>query len=144
MNPAYLRRASFLALRSGGTIKFDLKAWDENLHLALTRVSNRRTLENFQWLGELARKHMGPPLALASTLLVPGYVDAQEVAQIARFIAAINRCIPYALLAFAPHFFLSDLPLTSRRHALECLQAAQEAGLQNVRIGNLHLLSDLY
>ena len=28
-------------------LKFDLKAWNENLHRALTGLSNRRTLENF-------------------------------------------------------------------------------------------------
>ncbi len=39
---------------------------------------------------------------------------------------------------------MGDLPTTSRRHASECLEAAKGAGLVNVKIGNLHLLSDLY
>jgi hypothetical protein len=39
---------------------------------------------------------------------------------------------------------MGDLPTTSRRHASECWQAAKEAGLANVKTGNLHLLSDLY
>jgi pyruvate formate lyase activating enzyme len=75
---------------------------------------------------------------------VPGYVDAREVSQIARFIASLDPAIPYSLLAFYPHFFMGDLPTTSRRHANECLKAAKAAGLANVKIGNLHLLSDLY
>jgi len=35
---------------------------------------------------------------------VPGYVDAEQVGKIARFIAALNPRIPYALFAFAPNF----------------------------------------
>jgi pyruvate formate lyase activating enzyme len=81
---------------------------------------------------------------VASTLLIPGYVEMEEVAKIATFIASLNPGIPYALLAFYPHFFMSDLPTTSRRHAQECLQVAKEAGLNNVRVGNIHLLGGDY
>jgi pyruvate formate lyase activating enzyme len=81
---------------------------------------------------------------VASTLLVPGYVDAEEVARLAAFIAAIDPGIPYALLGFAPHFGMGDLPRTSRRHAEEALAAARAAGLGNVRLGNPHLLSEAY
>jgi pyruvate-formate lyase-activating enzyme len=35
---------------------------------------------------------------------------------------------------------MSDLPLTSRALADRCCQAARDAGLNNVRIGNVHLL----
>jgi pyruvate formate lyase activating enzyme len=80
------------------------------------------------------------PLVVASTLLVPGYVDPNQVGRIAKFIASIDRDIPYALLAFAPHFYMSDLPHTSSAHAREAEAAARAAGLRNVRIGNRHLL----
>jgi pyruvate formate lyase activating enzyme len=46
-NSKLLDRAVQLSVESGGCIKFDLKAYDENLHAALTGASNRRTLENF-------------------------------------------------------------------------------------------------
>lgn len=140
MHPKFLRRALDLSLESGGCIKFDLKAYDENLHLALTGASNQRTLENFQTAA--ARTHLRPenPLVVASTLLVPGYVDAQEVGHIARFIAGIDPEIPYALLGFFPHFYMHDLPTTSVEHARAAEQAAREAGLTNVRLGNRHLL----
>jgi pyruvate formate lyase activating enzyme len=81
---------------------------------------------------------------VASTLLVPGYVDAKEVGRIARFIAEVNPNIPYALLAFYPNFYIHDLPTTNWEHANKAQAAALEAGLQNVRIGNRHLLSDGY
>jgi pyruvate formate lyase activating enzyme len=67
-------------------------------------------------------------------------VDPDQVGRIAAFIAAIDPDIPYALLAFAPHFCMSDLPYTSASHARQAEAAARAAGLRNVRIGNRHLL----
>jgi len=144
MHPALLRQAAELALVSGGCIKFDLKAYNKTLHLALCGVSNKRTPENFRLLAQYAERRPSPPLLVASTLLVPGYVDRQEVSAIAAFIASLNPDIPYALLGFHPQFLMLDLPPTSRRHALECLEAARGEGLHNVRVGNLHLLGEDY
>jgi pyruvate formate lyase activating enzyme len=62
------------------------------------------------------------------------------VGKIAAFIASVNPHIPYALLAFAPNFYMHDLPCTSARHAQEAEHAARQAGLLNVRVGNRHLL----
>lgn len=144
MHPKLLVRALELSLATGGCIKFDLKAYDDGIHLALTGTSNRCTLENFAVAAKRSRERPEPPLLVASTLLVPGYVDAAEVGAIARFIAELNPHIPYALLAFAPNFYMSDLPRTSARHAQEAEAAACSAGLINVRVGNRHLLSREY
>jgi pyruvate formate lyase activating enzyme len=76
----------------------------------------------------------------ASTLLVPGYVDAIEVENIAKFISQISPEIPYTLLAFYPCYVMNDLPTTSRKQAIECQKAA-EKHLKNTRIGNIHLIS---
>ncbi|MGD8517225.1 MAG: radical SAM protein [Anaerolineae bacterium] len=144
MHPRLLDQAVELSLRSGGCLKFDIKAIDENLHRALTGITNRRTLENFRRAAERISERRDPPLLVASTLLVPGYVDAAEVGRIARFIAAIDPSIPYALLGFHPAFYVHDLPPTSVRHAEEALVTAQAAGLTRVRIGNRHVLSHAY
>jgi pyruvate formate lyase activating enzyme len=141
MHPAILDKMVQMALESGGNIKFDLKAWNESLNVALTGASNRRTLENFALAGKRVRERPVPPLLIASTLLVPGYIDAEEVRSLARFIASIDRDIPYSLLAFHPCFHMADLPVTSRLMAEECLEAAMEEGLRRVRIGNVHLLA---
>ena len=133
-----------LSLRSGGCIKFDLKAYDDKLHIALCGVSNRHTLESFAHLARLIPQRPEPPFLMASTLLVPGYVDTEEISRIAQFIASLDPNIPYALLAFYPQFEMTDLPATSRGHAEQCLAAAREAGLTRLRVGNLHLLSRAY
>jgi pyruvate formate lyase activating enzyme len=144
MHPRFLERAVALSVESGGCIKFDLKAFDNHLHQALTGCSNARTLENFERAAARIPSRPSPPIVIASTLLVPGYVDAEEVGKIASFIANINPDIPYALLGFHPGYMIHDLPRTSIGHAEGALAAAEAAGLTNVRIGNRHLLSRDY
>lgn len=137
----YLDRMAELSLESGGCIKFDLKAWDEPLHRALCGAGNRQTLDNFEHLSSRIKARPDPPFLIASTLLVPGYVEAEQVSRLAQFIARLDATIPYALLAFHPCFEMSDLPPTSAQQAGECFRAAKEAGLARVRLGNIHLLA---
>jgi pyruvate formate lyase activating enzyme len=144
MRPTILDEMVELSLKSGGCIKFDLKAYDENIHEALCGISNARTLANFERACARIPERPDPPPVVASTLLVPGYIDADEVASIAEFIAAIDPDIPYSLLAFHPSFLMTDLPRTSRAHAGEAVAAAHSAGLKRIKIGNIHLLSDGY
>ena len=140
MHPAWMKRMVKLSMESGGCIKVDLKAWNPNIHRALCGFDNRQILENFSRLAKLSALRRDPPLLLASTLLVPGYVDESEVFQLASFIAGFDPDIPYALLGFAPQFCLEDFPTTSLAQAEACLEAAKSAGLRRVRLGNRHLL----
>jgi pyruvate formate lyase activating enzyme len=144
MQEPYLSMMSEVTLKSGGSIKFDLKAWDEGLHKALCGVSNRKTLDNFRALSKLLPERPDPPFLIASTLLVPGYVDEQEIHSIAQYIAGLDPTIPYSLLAFYPSFYLRDLPTTSQTHALRCEAVARGAGLERVHVGNIHLLGKDY
>lgn len=143
-HPRMMERALDLSLATGGCVKFDLKARDENLHRALTGASNATTLANFARAAARFVERPTPPPVVASTLLVPGYVDANEVGRIARFIASLSPAIPYVLLGFAPHFLFPDLPCTSVHHAEEAEATARAAGLCTVRVGNRHLLSRDY
>jgi len=136
----FLKHMAEVSLESGGCIKFDLKAWDEPLHRALCGVSNRPTLANFEYLAGLTSRRPDPPFLVASTLLVPGYVDADQVGKLSRFLAQLDPEILYALLAFHPSFELKDLGTTTRKQAIRCLEAAQAAGLSRVQMGNEHLL----
>lgn len=140
MSTGSMKKAAALSIESGGTIKFDLKAWDENLHIALCGVSNKQTLRNFEWLAKYGKQRQIPPFLTASTLLVPGYIGVEEVESIASFIAGLDPNIPYSLLAFYPQFYMNDLPTTSKKEAIECMGAARKY-LKRVRIGNIHLLS---
>ena len=140
MSPELLEEMMTLSLESGGCVKFDLKAMDKNIHYALCGVDNSRTLENFAAAAKHIQKRPQPPPLVASTLLVPGYIDEQEVKEIASFIAGLNPDIPYALLGFHSDFLMTDLSTTSSKQAEACLEAAKNAGLKRVRLGNVHLL----
>lgn len=139
-HPKLLDAAVRYAFDTGGCIKFDLKSFDEEIHLALSGVSNRRTLKNFARAGCRYAERPEIPLVIASTLLVPGYIEAGQVSKIAHFIASVNPDIPYALLGFAPNFYMSDITCTSSHQAEAAHAAAVDAGLTNVRVGNRHLL----
>ena len=130
-----------IAIKTGGNIKFDLKSFNEKLNLALCGISNRRTLENFKYLADnyFGSRGEGMSEMSACTLLVPGYVNHEEVEQIAKFISEINDKIPYSLLVFHPDYQMKDLPITSRKQANKCLDIAKKY-LVNVNLGNKFLL----
>jgi len=134
-------KAAELSFMSGGNVKFDLKTWSKSLNVALCGASNTPTLESFKMIGEKFFKERSDlPILTASTLLVPGYVDVEEVGNLASFIAEVDSRIPYTLLAFYPQYVMTDLPTTSRDLAYQCYDVAKKH-LESVRIGNIHLLS---
>jgi pyruvate formate lyase activating enzyme len=135
-----LRRAVELSHQTGGVIKIDLKAHSDRLHRALTGASSGPTRSNFRRLVEWTSSWHHETPVVASSLLIPGYIDTEEIAGIARFIAGLSPKIPYSLLGFAPHYAMSDLPPTSIGHAERCLNAARAEGLTCVHLGNRLLL----
>lgn len=135
-NPSLVRKAAEYTYTTNGTIKFDLKAFDPNLHIALTGRPNKRTLDNFHLIANEFKKR---DLLTATTLLIPGYIDKEEVEKIARFISDFDPDIPYSLLGFHPDFKMIDMPVTTSKQAEECYQAAKKY-LNRVNIGNKHLL----
>jgi pyruvate formate lyase activating enzyme len=129
-----------IAVKTGGNIKFDLKSFNEKLNVALCGVSNQRTLENFKFLAEnYFGKRKNLPEMSGCTLLVPGYVTPEEVELIAKFISDVNPDIPYSLLVFHGDYQMRDLPITPRKQAEKCFEAAKKH-LTNVNIGNKFLL----
>jgi len=130
-----------IAVISGGNIKFDLKSFNERLNLALCGISNSRTLENFKYLADnyFGSRGEGMPEMSACTLMVPGYVNHEEVELIARFISEINPEIPYSLLVFHGDYQMRDLPITPRKQAEKCLETAKKY-LLHVHLGNKFLL----
>lgn len=139
-NPALVKKALETVVDSGGNVKFDLKAFDPNVHKALTGLDNTQILKNFEMVyHEFYGKRAGLPVLAATTLLVPGYVDHLEVEKIAEFISSLSPDIPYSLLVFHPDFMMKDLPVTPRRQVAECYRAAKKH-LNKVHVGNIHLL----
>ncbi|MFX0098507.1 MAG: radical SAM protein [Candidatus Hodarchaeota archaeon] len=141
-NPLLVKKCAKIALDSGGNLKFDLKAKTPILNEALCGTSNTRAFENFRMVGnEYHAKRKGLPVLGATTLLVPGYVDAEEVSLIAEYIAQVDPSIPYSLLVFHPAHHMTDLPIPSKTSVLNSKKSA-EKHLQNVKVGNINLILD--
>lgn len=75
-------------------ISISIKTLSENIHRRYTGVSNSRILENFKAMG---RKGI---YVDASSVLIPGLVDKDEIERIARFIAGIDPGIPYHIIGY--------------------------------------------
>jgi len=137
----HLKKMSEIVSITYGCIKFDLKAFTEEISIALCGVSNKKTLENFRTLAEMRIRIGYPPPLVASTLMIPGYINEDEVFRIAKYISKIDPDIPYSLLGFYPAFYFSDMPPTSKGQAYKCRDAALAAGLNNVNLGNKHIFN---
>ncbi len=79
-------------------VMVDLKAMDPETHLALTGQDNARTLEAIKAASKAGKLHM------VRTVIAPGYTDSEdEIAKIARFLAALDPEIHLRFLRFRSH-----------------------------------------
>ena len=75
-------------------VSIGLKAYGEKLHRDYTSESNKTILENFKKI-----YHSGVPM-MAETVLIPGYIDHEEIGKIAKFIASVDPNIRYQIDAY--------------------------------------------
>ncbi|KXB02541.1 hypothetical protein AKJ44_00085 [candidate division MSBL1 archaeon SCGC-AAA261F17] len=141
MNRSSLEEFAELSMKSGGGIKADLKSWSPEILYALSGIKYHTTYENFKLIGDRQEERPEVPFARASTLLVPGYVDEEEIRGIASFIADIDPTIPYSLLAFHPLYYMSDMPRLREEEANKFLEICEEEGLERARLGNPWLIT---
>ncbi|MHA2103695.1 MAG: radical SAM protein [Candidatus Hodarchaeales archaeon] len=140
-HPKLVEKLAEIIYKSGGNIKFDFKAMNQNLHQALTGRKNSNVLNNIKLIYDKFEKENDRhvPMLGISTLLVPYYLDKTEIENISKFVARLDPEIPYSLLVFHPDYYMKDLPITPIRQVKEAYAIAKKS-LNNVRIGNLHLL----
>ncbi len=77
-------------------IVISLKAYHDELHFDYTGISNQKILKHF---GNIYSQ--GKNLR-AESVFIPGYIDKEEIGAIARFIAGIDKTIPYRIDAYFP------------------------------------------
>jgi pyruvate formate lyase activating enzyme len=88
-------------------LQISLKAYTEKLHEHHTGKSNRRVLKNLIQLNESGKK------ITVSSVFVPGYIEEDEIAKIAQFIAGVDEEIPYHIL---PYFKAGNNPWRRPNH----------------------------
>lgn len=73
-----------------------------------------------------------------TTLIVPGRNDSDaELTALARWLAALDRNIPWHVSAFYPAYKMLDLPPTPVRTLLRAAAIGEAAGLRFIYIGNV-------
>jgi pyruvate formate lyase activating enzyme len=113
----------------------DIKAYDDAVHRRLTGVSNRGILKL-----PGALKDRGFVFEVLS-LCIPGWVEADQIGQIAQELSAVDREIPFTILAFFPEYHLRTVPGPTVEQMLAAYRAARDAGLRKIKLGNVPLFA---
>lgn len=109
------------------SITFDIKAYHDDVHRALTGAPVEPVLRNAKYLAENAKEKLWE----FRVLLIP-CVSEEEVRPISEFLANIDPDLPLNFLAFRPNFVLNDYAGASRKLMKKAVEVASESGLKNV------------
>jgi pyruvate-formate lyase-activating enzyme len=71
-----------------------IKALDNDIHRDYTGRSNRKILDNLQKMYQMGKKLQ------IETVIIPGYIDENEVERLAKYIAVIDPEIPFRVDAY--------------------------------------------
>jgi len=108
-------------------ISFEIKAYDDEVHRALTGAPVEPVLKNAELLGKRGRNK----IRTIRTVVIPSINDS-EVGKIAEFIAGIDHTIPYKIIGFRPSFMLYFHPGPSENMMKKLCEKAKKKGLTNV------------
>ncbi len=123
----FLTEASFERVLAFATsVTFDIKAFDDEVHRALTGAPVAPVLRNAERIG---RDHT-EQLWEYRILVIPEITDGQ-VRPLCDFIASIDGSLPVCFLAFRPNYVLEDHPGAAAELMERCLTAARGVGLGN-------------
>jgi pyruvate formate lyase activating enzyme len=115
-------------------INFEIKAFDTEVHHALTGAPVEPVLENAEWM---AMNHP-EKIRVFRTVVIPG-INHSEVPKIACFLKDIDPTIHYRLVGFRPHFMLYYHQAPSRDFMQKLVKDCQEKGLKNVDYSGYYL-----
>ena len=108
------------------SITYDLKAFQNETHLALTGAYASPVLRNAEFIA----KHAKDKLWEYRIVVIPK-INEDEIQSLAEFIAAIDPTLPICFLAFRPNFVLEKYPGATRALMERCVEIAEKYGLKN-------------
>ncbi|MGD8986112.1 MAG: radical SAM protein [Desulfobacteraceae bacterium] len=107
------------------SITYDLKAYHDELHLALTGASSEPVLRNAKFIGREARNKLWE-----FRILVIPQINEEEIKPLTEFIAEIDSSLPVCFLAFRPNYALENHPGAGRHLMEKCVGIARDSGLE--------------
>jgi pyruvate formate lyase activating enzyme len=109
------------------SITYDLKAYNEEVHLALTGASSKPVLSNAEYIGRYAKDKLWE-----YRIVVIPEITEDEVKPLTEFVANIDPSLPVCFLAFRPNFVLENHPGAKKRLVQSCVGIAKDSGLASV------------
>lgn len=109
------------------SITYDLKAYSDEVHLAITGASSKPVLRNAEYIG----KHAKDKLWEYRILVIPK-INEDDIRPLTEFIAGIDPSLRVCLLAFRPNFVLENHAGPSTSIMETCIRVAEDSGLKNV------------
>jgi pyruvate formate lyase activating enzyme len=113
-------------LRFTTSITFDIKAFHDDTHRALTGAPVDPVLRNAEIVARNARDRLWE-----YRIVVIPKINEDDIAPICQFVAGISKDLPVCFLAFRPNFVLEDHPGASLALMRKCVELAKEAGIRN-------------
>ncbi len=110
------------------SVTFDIKAFSDRTHRAITGASVEPVLRN----AELIARSVPEKIWEFRILVIPGIND-EEIKDIADFIASVDESLPVCFLAFRPKFVLESHPGADEKLMERCVEIARSAGLENAQ-----------
>lgn len=109
----------------------DIKAYDEEVHRRLTGVTNK-------WVLKLPEEILKRDFTLeVLSLYIPGWVEEDQLGEIAALLASVDKKIPFTILAFFPEYQMKDVPSPTLNQMLSAYEVAKSTGLKQIRLANL-------
>ncbi len=107
------------------SVTFDLKAYHDDVHYALTGAPSGPVLRNAEYIA----RHAPGKLWEYRIVVIPN-INEDEIEPLVNFIANIDPLLPVCFLAFRPNFVLERHRGAGRDVLDRCVKIAKAAGLQ--------------
>jgi pyruvate formate lyase activating enzyme len=108
------------------SITFDLKAYHDDIHRALTGAPVEPVLRN----AAIVAREAPEKLWEFRITVIPG-INEQDIGPICQFVAGLRPDLPVCFLAFRPNFVLERHPGATLALMSRCMDLAVDAGLDN-------------
>ncbi|MBS3816037.1 MAG: radical SAM protein [Candidatus Thermoplasmatota archaeon] len=109
------------------SITFDIKAYRDEVHRALTGAPVQPVLRNARYVAKNAKEKLWE----FRFLLIPK-INEKDVEPLAKFLVEIDEDLPLNFLAFRPNFVLEEHKGATRAMMERAVKTAKKAGLKDV------------
>lgn len=109
------------------SITFDIKAYSEKIHHALTGAPVEPVLKNAEYLGKKVKGKIWE-----FRIMVIPKIHEKEIQPLCEFIASIDTTIPVCFLAYRPNFVMASHYGANLELMDYCVDTAKKTGIENV------------